>query len=143
MALPEHSVTFFARSPNAAINRRPRWRTSLVGALALVFGFAVCAPAVLAQSSSDLSGKWQLSCTGGRKGKTRQISLNIEQQGSTLSGSYSGGRRSGQLNGNVQGNQVSFQLGGARGTASFTGTMDGNTLRVQTARGFSCTATRQ
>lgn len=145
MALSEHSVTVLSQSahPTIRLRSRPRRHASLVGALALVLGCAICAPAVLAQSSPDLSGKWQLSCTGGRKGKTRHIALNIEQQGSTLTGSYSGGRRSGQLHGSVQGNQVSFQLAGARGTASFTGTMDGNTLQVQTARGFSCTAARQ
>jgi hypothetical protein len=108
-----------------------------------VLGCAICAPAVLAQSTPTLSGTWQLSCTG-RKGEARQISITIEQQGATLSGSYTGGRRSGKLNGSVQGNQVSFELAGKRRSASFTGTTDGNRLRVHTAEGgVSCTATRQ
>jgi hypothetical protein len=120
-----------------------RRRASVVGALALVLGSAICAPAVLAQSAPVLSGKWQLSCTGGRRGRTRQIELDIDQQGSKLTGSFSGRRGSGQLSGNVEGTQVAFQLAGERGTLSFTGSTDGNTLQVQTAKGFSCTATRQ
>jgi hypothetical protein len=143
MALAEHSVTVLSYSAPAATRPGRRRHASFVGALALVLGWAICAPAVLAQSSPDLSGKWHLTCAGGRKGKTRHIALNIEQQGSTLTGSYSGGRRSGQLNGSVQGNRVSFQLAGERGTASFTGTIDGNTLQVHMARGFSCSATRR
>jgi hypothetical protein len=141
MTLPVHFVTSLARPPRAAINTRRR--ASLFGALALALGCAICAPVVLAQSPPVLSGKWQLSCTGGRKAKARHISLDIAQQGSTLTGSFSGGRRSGQLSGSVQGNQVSFQLAGARGTASFTGTTDGNTLQVQTTKGISCAATRE
>lgn len=114
--------------------------------LSLALGCAICAP-VLAQSSSVqsptvLSGKWQLACTG-RRGRVRQISLDIAQRGATLSGSYAGGHRSGQLHGSVQGSQVSFELAGKRGNASFTGTTDGNTLQVQTGNGISCTAARQ
>lgn len=117
-------------------------RGSMLATLALALGGAICAPAVLAQSAPVLAGKWQLACTG-RKGEVRQIPLEIEQQGATLSGSYNGARRSGQLHGSVQGNQVSFELAGKRRSASFTGTTDGNTLQVHTARGISCTGTRQ
>ena len=112
------------------------------GSLVLVLGSAIGAPAVLAQSTPVLSGKWQLSCTG-RRGVARQISLDIEQQGSTLSGSYSGGRRSGQLNGSLQGNQVSLELAGPRRSATFTGTTDGNTLQVHAGKGVSCTGARR
>jgi hypothetical protein len=143
MAFSERCVTSLAPSPLAANGPRPRRRASVVGALALALGCAICAPAVLAQSTPALSGKWQLSCMG-RGGDVRQISLDIEQQGATLSGSYSGGRRSGQLSGSVQGNQVSFELAGKRRSASFTGTTDGNALQVHSAKGgVSCTATRQ
>lgn len=110
--------------------------------LALALGGAICAPAVLAQSAPTLSGKWQLSCTG-RRGEVRRISLDIEQQGATLTGSYSAGRRSGQLHGSVQGTQVSLELAGKRRSADFTGTTDGKSLQVQTAKGVSCTATRE
>lgn len=142
MALPERLVGSLAPAPPAANEPQPLRRASVIGALALALGCAICAPAALAQSSPVLSGKWQLSCTG-RRGQVRQISLDIAQQGATLSGSYTGGRRSGQLHGRVQGTQISFELAGKRRSASFTGTTAGNTLQVQTAEGVSCTATRQ
>lgn len=142
MALPKRFATSLAPAPSPANEPRPLRRASVIGALALALGCAICTPAVLAQSSPTLSGKWQLSCTG-RRGQVRQIALDIAQQGATLSGSYTGGRRSGQLHGSVRGTQISFELAGKRRSASFTGTTDGNTLQVQTAKGVSCTATRQ
>lgn len=141
MNLPRHRPAFLAVSRPAA--RHWRRRNSVAAALAVLLGCGISAPAVLAQSAPVLSGKWQLACSG-RKGEMRQISLDIEQRGSTLTGSYAGGRRSGQLTGSVQGNQVSFELAGKRRSASFTGTTDGNTLQVHTAKGgVSCTATHQ
>jgi hypothetical protein len=142
MTLPEHCVTCFPRSLRSAHDAQPLRRGSVLAALTLALGGVICAPVVLAQSAPVLAGKWQLACTG-RRGEVRQIPLEIEQQGATLSGSYDGARRSGQLHGSVQGNQVSFELAGNRGSASFTGTIDGNTLQVHTAKGISCTGTRQ
>jgi hypothetical protein len=139
MAVPEHCVT--GPSPSADDSRSRRRRASAAGALALVLGCVISAPAVLAQSSPALAGKWQLSCTG-RKGQTRQISLDIGQQGATLSGSYTAPSRSGKLQGSVQGNQVSLELQGRFRRVKLTGTADGNTLQVQTAKGVSCTGTR-
>src|SRR6185312_13947916 len=142
MARPEPCVTSVAPTPLAADDPRRRRRAPIGGALALVLGCAICAPAVLAQSAPTLSGKWQLSCTG-RGGEVRQISLDIDQQGTTLSGSYSGGRRSGRLSGSVQGNEVSFELAGKRRSVRFTGTTNGNSLQVHASKGkVSCTATR-
>jgi hypothetical protein len=141
MALTQRFVTPLA-PPRAATGPRVLRRASFTGALAAVLGCAICAPAALAQSSATLSGKWQLSCTG-RRGEVRQISLEIEQQGATLAGSYSAGRRSGQLHGSVQGTRISLELEGKRRSATLTGTTDGNSLQVQTAKGMSCTATRQ
>ncbi len=140
MALPEDCVTCSA--PPAAKDPRRLERASVAATLALVLGSVICAPVVLAQSSPVLAGKWQLSCTG-RRGQTRQISLDIAQQGSTLSGSYAAARRSGQLHGSVQGNQVYFQLAGPRKALSLTGTADGNSLQVHTAKGIACTGRRQ
>lgn len=140
MALPKHCITGPA-SPLADASR-PRRRASVAGALALALGCVISPPAVLARSSPSLAGKWQLSCTG-RRGQTRQISLDIGQQGTTLTGSYSAPRRAGKLQGSVQGNQVSFELEGGLRSAKLTGTADGNTLQVHTAKGVSCTGTRQ
>jgi len=143
MSLAQRRPPFLVSAPRAENHERKRRRRSVAAALAVVLGCVISAPAVLAQSTPVLSGKWQLACSG-RKGEMRQISLDIEQQGSTLTGSYTGGRRSGQLNGSVQGNQVSFELAGKRRSASFTGTTDGNSLQLHSAKGgISCTATRQ
>lgn len=148
MASAKQCVTSSVRIPTAravpwsASGARPKRRARVIPALALVCASALCVPAVLAQSSPVLSGKWQLSCTG-RGGEVRQISLDIAQEGSALSGSYTGGSRSGQLNGSVQGNQVSIALAGRRRSVTFTGTADGNTLQVHTAKGVACTGTRQ
>lgn len=128
MTLPQPSVTALTRS---------------LSMLGLIVGCALSAPAVLAQSPAPaLSGNWQLSCTG-RSGQVRRIAMRLEQQGSTLSGSYSGGRRSGKLSGSVRGTEVSLALEGKRRSARFTGTTDGNTLQVHTATGISCTAARE
>ena len=143
MSLAQRRPPFQVSAPHAHNHERKRRRGSIAAALGVVLGCAICAPAVLAQSTPVLTGKWQLACSG-RKGQTRQISLEIEQQGSTLTGSYTGGRRSGQLNGSAQGNQVSFELAGKRRSASFIGTADGNNLQLHSAKGgVSCTATRQ
>lgn len=142
MALPEHSVTFSAHLSAGLRAVRKRLRSSIVGPFGLILGCALAAPAVLAQSSPTLSGNWQLSCTG-RKGQVRQVTLQIQQQGSKLSGNYSGGSRSGRLRGSVQGDEVSLELAGKRRSATLTGTTDGNTLQVHTPKGISCTATRQ
>jgi hypothetical protein len=141
MALPEHCVSG-PTLPAVKKDAQSRRRMSAVAALALVLGCVISAPAVLAQSSPALAGKWQLSCTG-RRGQTRQISLEIGQQGATLSGSYAAPRRTGKLQGSVQGNRVSFELEGRFKSAKFTGTAAGNTLQVHTAKGVSCTGTRQ
>lgn len=127
MTLPQRSVTALSRS---------------LSALWLVMGSTLSAPAVLAQSPPALSGNWQLSCID-RGGQVRQIAVRIEQQGSKLTGSYSGARRSGKLSGGVQGHDVSLELEGKRRRLQLTGTTDGNTLRLHTANGPACTATRR
>lgn len=145
MAHFRHFVTRFDLSPPAKGGGvQPRRHASVIAALGLVMGCALSAPALLAQSppSPALSGNWQLACTG-RGGDVRQISLQIEQQGSQLSGSFSAGRRSGRLSGSVQGNAVSLELAGKRRSATLTGTADGNTMQIHTAKGASCKATRQ
>lgn len=116
-------------------------RASVIGALGLALGGALLAPAAQAQSSTALSGSWQLSCTG-RSGEARQVSLQIAQQGATLSGTFSAGHRSGQLSGRVRGSEVSLKLAGRYRTATLRGTVDGNTLQVHGAKGGSCTGTR-
>ena len=117
MMLRKHSVTF--------------------SALVLLSGGALAMPGIaLAQTSPNLSGNWQLTCP------KRTVTLQIEQEGSKLSGTFSG-PRSGKLSGSVQGNKVALKMGGPFRSISLTGTTDGNSMTVHTPKGASCSASRQ
>lgn len=106
-------------------------------ALVLLSGVALAIPGItLAQTSPNLSGNWQLSCP------KRSVMLQIEQDGSKLSGTFKV-RHSGKLSGSVQGNQVTLKMGGHFRSISLTGTTDGNSMTVHTKKGVSCTASRQ
>jgi hypothetical protein len=119
MALPKHLVT------------------------ALVLSGVLGMPGIAAaQGSPSVSGKWQLSCPG-RKGRVRQVTLQIEQSGSKLSGSFSGPRRSGNLSGNLQGGQVSLQIGVDDRSITLTGTTDGKSMTVHGPKGATCSASRR
>ena len=143
MAVPEHSVT--SSRPPAATARVGRALRSLrpAGALALlVSGVLGLSGIAAAQTPSSLSGTWQLSCPG-RNGRVRHITLQIEQSGGKLIGSFSARRRAGKLSGSVHGNQVSLQMGADGRSITLTGTTDGNSMTVQRPRGGSCSASRQ
>ena len=97
----------------------------------------LAAPLLLAQDaqsnqsqSSNLGGAWQLTWQG-RDG-SQQATMQIQQDGSKLSGTFQGPRGSAPLTGSVDGNNISFnvQMQGRRGamTLAFTGTIDGNKM---------------
>lgn len=111
-------------------------------ALLLSGGLLAMAETAAAQTSPTLSGAWQLSCTGGN-GKVRQVKLQIEQNGSTLSGSFSGPRRTGKLSGTVQGGRVSLQIGTEERSITLTGSTDGRSMTVHGPNGGKCTASHQ
>lgn len=93
-------------------------------------------------ASSSVSGNWQLSWTAAN-GNQRQVTMQVKQDGSKLSGTFEGERGSAPLKGSLKGNQVSFSVKLPRRQASFTGTVDGNKMSGTTAEGASWTATRQ
>jgi hypothetical protein len=141
--MPEHFASLSVRVAAARRVGRAARRLGSAGALALLLSGALGLPGIAAaQTSPSLSGTWQLSCPG-RKGHIRQITLQITQSGSALSGSFSAPRRSGKLSGTVQGGQVSLQMGGDGRPITLTGTTDGNSMTVQGPRGGSCSASRQ
>lgn len=143
MAIPKHFVTPSTRLSTASMRLRAARRLSAAGALALLLSGTFWVPGMaIAQDSRNLSGTWQLSCPN-RKGGVRQVTLQIRQNGSKLSGSFSGSRRSGNLSGSVQGSQVSLQIAGGARSISLTGTTDGNSMTVHTRKGVSCSAARQ
>jgi hypothetical protein len=113
------------------------------GALALLLSGVLAMPAIAAaQSTPTLSGTWQLSCPA-RGGRVRQVTLQIAQSGSRLSGSFSGPRRSGKLSGTAQGGQVSLQMGADGKSITLTGTTDGSSMSVHGPRGTSCSVSRR
>lgn len=144
MALPKHSVTSSSGSgPFAAATVGGAARGLSAAALALLLGGALGMPRIAtAQAPSSLSGTWQLSCAG-REGKVRQVTLQIEQNGPKLSGSFSGPRRSGNLSGSVQGGRISLQMGGDDRSITLTGTTDGNSMTMHGPKGASCSASRR
>jgi hypothetical protein len=117
MALPKHFVT------------------------ALLLSGVLGLPGIAAAQAPSLSGKWQLSCSG-RKGRVRQVTLQIEQSGAQLSGSFSGPRRSGNLSGTVRGSRVSLQIGADDRSITLTGTTDGSSMTVHGPKGAACSASR-
>lgn len=97
----------------------------------------VAAPLLLAQDaqsnqsqSTNIGGAWQLSMQG-REG-AQQATMQLQQDGSKLSGTFQGPHGSSPLTGSVDGNNISFnvQMQGRRGamTLAFTGTIDGNKM---------------
>jgi hypothetical protein len=143
MATLKHFVTSSAPLSTASIVVRAARRLSAAAALALLLSGTLFLPGTAAaQEARNLSGTWQLSCPN-RKGGVRQVTLRIQQNGSKLSGSFSGPRHSGKLSGSVQGSQVSLQIAGGARPISLTGTTDGNSMTVHTRKGVSCAAARQ
>jgi hypothetical protein len=90
----------------------------------------------------NLSGKWAMSWTD-RKGKEKGGTAQIQQSGSTLSGTFKGDRGSFPLTGSLQANRVSLTVNAPGREASFTGTVDGNRMSGATKRGQSWAGTRQ
>jgi hypothetical protein len=118
---------------------------SLVITLALIGSAQTLYAASNAQpgsSAANISGNWQLSFEG-RNGDQRQVSMQLDQDGSKLSGTFEGERGSVPLHGTLQGNQVSITVKSRRRGTSFTGTVDGDKMSGKTKQGGSWTATRQ
>jgi hypothetical protein len=102
----------------------------------------VAAPLLLAQDaqsnqsqsnqsqSTNIGGAWQLSMQG-RDG-AQQATMQLQQDGSKLSGTFQGPHGSSPITGSVDGNNITFnvQMQGRRGamTLAFTGTIDGNKM---------------
>lgn len=98
---------------------------------------------VLAQSqSASVAGAWQFSCTT-RRGRTRQVSVQLTQRGATLIGAFRGSHGSGKLNGRIEGHRVSLSLSARRGSVSLSGTVADGTMSLHSARGLACSATRE
>ena len=96
-------------------------------ALFSLFAFALSADA--ADAATSLSGQWKLSMTAPRG--TTEGTLNLQQDGSKLTGSYKGPRGESPVTGKIDGTSVSFNLEfKARRTVTiaFTGNVEGDKI---------------
>jgi hypothetical protein len=101
----------------------------------IVSTFLLAAPLLLAQDSQsnnsqpvNIGGAWQVSWQG-RNG-TQQATMQIQQDGSKLSGTFQDSGGSSPVTGSLAGNNVSFsvQIQGRPMTLAFTGTIDGDKM---------------
>ena len=93
-------------------------------------------------SATGVSGNWQMSWTD-KNGDPKQGTLQLTQDGSSLSGTFQGPRASAPLTGSIQGNQISLTAKAHGREVSFTGTVDGSKMSGTTGQGKSWSATRQ
>jgi hypothetical protein len=117
----------------------------LSGILLAVLGVASCLLAQQDAQSGDaavkVAGTWQMSWQG-RKG-AREATLQIQQAGSKLSGTFEAQGGSAPLSGSVQGDKISLTAAGEKKERTFIGTVEGNKMSGTMKRGGSWTATRQ
>jgi len=132
---------------------------SLITSLAILLAMPT---AGLAVQNANVAGKWLLTISTPRGDST--ITLNIEQDGSTLSGTSlrEGQDNSSELTGTIDGNNITLNMsmggggnrrgggGGGRGGRAWEGVVDGNTMSGEMSFGgrgggmtISWTATKQ
>ena len=101
----------------------------------IAFTFLLAAPLLLAQSSdsnnsqpANIGGAWQISWQG--RGGSQQATMQIEQDGTKLSGTFQDSGGSSAVTGSIAGNSVSFsvQVQARPMTLAFTGTIDGDKM---------------
>ena len=101
----------------------------------IAFIFLLAAPLLLAQDfqsnnsqPANIGGDWQISWQA-RNG-SQQASMQIQQDGSKLSGTFQDASGSSSVTGSMAGNNVSFsvQIQGRPMSLAFTGTIDGDKM---------------
>jgi hypothetical protein len=102
---------------------------------AICFTVLLVAPLLLAQDSqsnnsqpANIGGAWQISWQA-RTG-SQQATMQIQQDGSKLSGTFQDSGGSSPVTGSIAGSSVSFsvQVQGRPMTLAFTGTIDGDNM---------------
>jgi hypothetical protein len=101
----------------------------------IAFICLLAAPLLLAQDSesnhsqpANVGGAWQISWQA--LAGSQQAAMQVQQDGSKLSGTFQDSGGSSPLTGSVAGNNVSFsvQIQGRPMTLAFTGTIDGDKM---------------
>ena len=90
--------------------------------------------------TANIAGKWQVSWQG--KKKSREATMEIQQEDSKLSGTFEAQGGSKPLNGTLQGNRVSRNVGGEKRAINLTGMVEGDKMSGTTEQGSSWSATR-
>jgi len=91
--------------------------------------------------AADVSGKWTFEMAG-RGGQSRQVTITLKQDGSTLTGSVPGMGRGGQggqetpiTNGKVDGDHVTFEVhrefNGNEFVQKYDGTVSGDEMKLK------------
>ena len=106
---------------------------------------AYASPVAAAQDDNapaNVAGKWKLSFAA-PDGSAKQGVLDLQQDGSNLTGSYTGPRGTFSATGNVKGNQVTFTVSAVGRKLTFSGGADGDKMSGTTGSGDSWTASRE
>jgi hypothetical protein len=95
-----------------------------------------------ADAPANVAGKWNVTVTSGTDNASQTIDL--QQDGNKISGTFKGPRQSGPLEGTVDGNNIKFHVK-TRVPLDYTGTVNGDSMKgTMSGRGKSgdWTATR-
>ena len=106
---------------------------------------AYASSAIAAQEDSaspTVAGKWKLSFTD-PTGNPKQGTLALQQDGSNLTGNYTGPRGTFSVKGTVQGTGITFTIHAMGRKLSFTGNVDGDKMSGTTETGTSWNASRE
>jgi hypothetical protein len=121
------------------------WKATAERPVSAISGLLIQNSAQSNDQSANVQGNWQLSWQG-RRGRTIQATLTIQQDGTKLSGTFGGqgGMANGSfpLTGSIQGSDVSFSVTGTRMPLTFKGTVDGSKMSGTMQQGTPWTATR-
>lgn len=84
----------------------------------------VCVKA--ADTPANVAGKWDVSVSGDAGSASQTI--NLQQDGNKISGTFKGPRQSGPLEGTVDGNNIKFHVK-TRVPLDYTGTVSGDSMK--------------
>ena len=91
---------------------------------------------------ANVAGKWKLSFAA-PDGSPKQGELDLQQDGSSLTGTYTGPRGTFPAKGNIRGTQVTFTLSAMGRRLTFSGGADGGILSGTTENGAFWSASRE
>ncbi|MEG9435143.1 hypothetical protein JAO29_03060 [Edaphobacter sp. HDX4] len=103
---------------------------------------AVIAAAKQDSSQASVSGKWKLSFTD-PTGNAREGVLDLQQDGSRLTGRFTGPRRTLSVKGDSDGNRITFAVSAMGRKLTFSGSANGDKMSGTTETGATWSASRE